>query len=311
VIVASIRSGLVEAVHPVSAVAVDATGEVVRSLGEDLDRPFFMRSATKPFQAFVSQGSGAGLGTEQMAVASASHGGQPVHVAHVREMLMGAGLDESALLCPPDHPLSTSAADRWAAAGLPAARVLHNCSGKHAAMLRACVASGWPLSYTDADHPLQRRNIEVAAEVTGASVEPMGVDGCGVPTLRSDVVGLGRAFASLATEGRFEEVRIAMQRFPSLTGDGLREESRVARWLPAAVKNGAEGCVGVAWAEGGMGFGAKAWTGSHKAVMVAVLELMIRLGVVPPTVREALDDVIRPPVLGGGRLQGRMELVSG
>jgi L-asparaginase II len=311
VIVASVRSGLAEAVHPVTAAVVDAAGRVVFTMGEDLDRPFFMRSASKPFQGFVSQESGAGLGTEQLALACASHGGQPVHVAHAREMLAGVGLDETALLCPPDHPTSDSAADLWAAKGMPVARILHNCSGKHSAMLRACVASDWPLTYTDPDHPLQRRNIEFASEVTGMSVEPVGVDGCGVPTLRTDVVAMARSFARLATEGRFAEVRDAMMRFPSLTCDGMRQESQVARWLPGAVKGGAEGCVGVAWAEGGLGFAAKAWTGSHAAAMVAVLEAMIRVGVVPSHVGDALDSVVHPPVLGGGVPQGRMELVAG
>ena len=308
-IVASVRSGLVEAVHPVSAVAVDASGTVVASLGDDLDRPFFMRSASKPFQAFVSQEAGAGLGTEQLAVACASHGGQPVHVAYAREMLAGVGLDESALLCPPDHPTSDTAADHWAAQDMPVARILHNCSGKHSAMLRACVAAGWPLSYTDPDHPLQRRNIEFAAEITGMDVEPVGVDGCGVPTLRTDLPAMGRSFARLASEGRFAEVRDAMMRFPSLTCDGWRQESVVARWLPGPVKGGAEGCVGVAWAEGGLGFAAKAWTGRHAAAMVAVVEMMIRAGVVPTHVRRSLDPVVHPPVLGGGKPQGRMELV--
>lgn len=310
-IVASVRSGLVETVHPVCAAVVDASGRVVLTLGDDLDRPFFMRSASKPFQGLVSQESGAGLEPEQLAMGCASHGGQPVHVAYAREMLAGVGLDETALLCPPDHPTSDSAADLWAAKGMPKARILHNCSGKHAAMLRACVVSGWPLTYTDADHPLQRRNIEFASELTGASVEPVGVDGCGVPTLRTDVTGLARSFARLAADRRFSEVRSAMMRFPSLTCDGEREESLVARWLPGAVKGGAEGCVGVAWVEGGLGIAAKAWTGSHKAVMAAVVETMIRLGIVPSHVREALEPVIHPPVLGGGTPQGRMELVAG
>jgi hypothetical protein len=69
--------------------------------------------------------------------------------------------------------------------------------------------------------------------------------------------------------------------------------------------------VGVAWAEGGLGFAAKAWTGSHAAAMVAVLEAMIRVGVVPSHVGDALDSVVHPPVLGGGVPQGRMELVAG
>ena len=83
--VAAIRSGLVEARHDVTVVAATPTG-VIESSGDTEDR-FFLRSTAKPFQAAVSQRFGAGLSTEQLAMAGASHGGQPVHIAYVREML--------------------------------------------------------------------------------------------------------------------------------------------------------------------------------------------------------------------------------
>lgn len=304
-IVGSVRSGLVEGLHPVAAVAVDADGDVVAEIGSDLDRPFFFRSAVKPFQAFVSQAAGADLGAEQLAVASASHSGQPVHIAYVRAMLDGVGLDPSALRCPPDRPIAEAAACRL---GLtPPEPIFHNCSGKHSGMLRACVANGWSLDYTPPDHPLQQQVASFVSELTGAPVDPVGVDGCGIPTLRGDVRGLARAFARLAVDDELAEVAAATRRFASLTSDGDRREARLARWFPGSVKGGAMGCIGLAWREGGLGFAAKSWTGASAPAGVAVVELMQHLGVLPAHPRTMLESVARPAVFGGGRSVGSLQ----
>ena len=43
-----------------------------------------------------------------------------------------------------------------------------NCSGKHAAMLSACVAAGWPTAgYLERDHPLQQAIEARLAEAAG------------------------------------------------------------------------------------------------------------------------------------------------
>jgi len=99
-----VRNGLVEAAHDGAVPVIDGTGHRVASCG-DLTRPFFLRSASKPFQATVAQESGADLSAQQMALACASHGGQPVHVAIVRDgspravgVGMVAALDQLGLL---------------------------------------------------------------------------------------------------------------------------------------------------------------------------------------------------------------------
>ena len=217
---AVVRSGLVEARHEVVAVAVDDTGTVVASLGDYLDRRFFYRSAIKPLQALVSQANGADLGPEETAVAASSHGGHPVHLAYVRSMLVGMGLGVDHLLCPADRPLSP-VADRRAAVGgsLEAARIFHNCSGKHAAMLRACVAKGWSTDYLPAEHPLQQQVVAVVSDAAGEGPWATGVDGCGVPTVAGTVGGLARAFARLAVDPTMVGVRDAMCRFSALTSE--------------------------------------------------------------------------------------------
>ena len=305
-----VRSGLAEARHPVSVAAVDRRGRLIAAFGDHLDRPFYARSAAKPFQATVSQRHGADLAAEQLAVAAASHGGQPIHIAYVRDLLAGFGIPEARLACPPSWPMSPSAARTAAGSGadrpLP---VFHNCSGKHAAMLRACVAEGWSLHYTDPEHPLQLDNARLMADVTGGEVLPAGVDGCGVPAFRTTVVGLATAYARLSWDPDLAEVHGAMTRFASLTSDGERREAGLARWFPAAVKGGAQGCLGVAW-YGAVGLAAKAWTGDPDAAMVGMVEALRRLSLLDGHPAEGLAELARPPVTGGGVPVGSLQPVE-
>ncbi len=310
-IVGSVRSGVIEARHPIAAVAVDREGVVIASLGDEIDRDFYLRSAPKPLQAAVSQRYGADLVAERLAVAAASHSGFPVHIAYVTAMLLEVGLDAGHLRCPPDRPLNDAADRIWASMGRPdAERIFHNCSGKHAAMLRACVASDWSLEYTAPDHPLQQAIVAAANDAAGRSVEPTGVDGCGIPTLRCDTAGLARLFGRLVTDPEYAEVAAVAARHAPLTADGTRPEAVMARWVPAVVKGGAQGSIGLGMLEHGLGFAAKSWTGVSAAAVVGLIELMDRVGVVPEYQRSRLERVARPPVLGGGRPVGSLQPVG-
>jgi L-asparaginase II len=294
----------------VAVAVVDAAGTIVYSSG-DREHPFFLRSTAKPFQAAASQSAGAALVPEELAIAAGSHAGQPVHVAMVRAMLLKAGLGEQHLACPPAWPSAEAASRRAAASGvLEPQSVFHNCSGKHAGMLRACVAQGWPLDYTRLSHPIQQRSMAAVAEATGERPHPSGVDGCGVPTFRATVVGAARAFARLAAHPELSEVAGAMSRFAALTSDGDSPEALLARWLPAAVKGGAEGCLGVALV-GGLGLAAKSWSGQRTPAVVAAVAVLDRLGLLSRHARQMLAPVSLPPVLGGGLPVGRIEVLEG
>ena len=306
-LVETVRSGLVESRHRVEVVAVGADGEVLAAWGGP-ERPYFARSAIKPIQTSVSARLGPSLTSQQLAVACASHVGEPVHLAVVRQMLAEVGLDESHLECPPDWPGHEAAARRLAAAGQrEPLRVFHNCSGKHAAMLRACARQGWPTAgYSAPDHPLQQ---EIAAAVAAAvedDVGPVGVDGCGVPSFRVTTTGLARAFAKVATDPALRHLAEAMHRYPALTSGTGRLEPRIALALHAAAKIGAEGCLGVALI-GQMGLAAKADDGSKDAAVVGMIAALRALGLVPESARHDLLGAERVPVLGGGRRVGWMK----
>src|SRR5207247_1819175 len=96
VLVEVIRGSLLESEHRGRIAVVDADGEAVLSLG-DVARPVFPRSAVKPLQALPLVETGAadrfGFGDDELALASASHSGEPAHVAWVERMLARAGLE--------------------------------------------------------------------------------------------------------------------------------------------------------------------------------------------------------------------------
>ena len=83
VLVVVTRGPLVESRHRGAAVVADAEGAVVASWG-DIDRPVLPRSAVKPLQAMAMVESGGAekfdLGDVELALACASHRGQPRHV---------------------------------------------------------------------------------------------------------------------------------------------------------------------------------------------------------------------------------------
>ena len=296
---ATVRNGLPESLHGVSIFATDAIGAELYRSG-DTDRPLFYRSAVKPLQATVALEAGLYLPPEHVAVACASHSGWPAHIAIVRLMLHDAGLDERALQCPAVWPLSQSARDLQMRRGVRSAkRVFHNCSGKHAAMLAACVAQGWPIdSYLSPDHPLQQQIVEVVAEATDVRPEPVGVDGCGAPTLRGSVRGLAAAFAQLSSNRRYERASSAIARFPSLVADNERADGKLARWWGGPVKVGAEGQIGIG--RHGIGIAAKAKAGGRDVAVAAIIAAVSDLGLLPDAMRSSLAGQAAPPVLGGG-----------
>ncbi len=300
----AVRSDLAESFYDVTVYATDTSGADLFVSGLP-DRPLFYRSAIKPFQTTAAIEAGLDLPPEHLALTSASHGGWPIHLAIVRTILAGVGLDERALLCPPSWPLAAGARDLQIARGeRTPRRVFHNCSGKHAGMLATCVVRGWPTdSYLDPEHPLQQRILDVVTDATGIRPVPVGVDGCGAPTLRGSVRGLARAFAALSSSERFRPAANAVSRFPSLVADNLRADGRLARWWGGPVKVGAESQIGIG--RHGIGIAAKVHSaGKSEVAVAAVIAAADRLGLVSDAMKAGLAPEIAPPLLGGGRPVG-------
>jgi L-asparaginase II len=300
-----VRGGVVESVHRGHLVALAPDGSVRLRRGEP-DGVFFARSALKPVQAVAMLRSGAALDGELVALACASHSGEPDHLAGVRRMLAGAGLDVADLQNTPAVPLDAEAAHAWRAAGNGPSSLAQNCSGKHAAMLATCVAAGWDRAgYRDPGHPLQRAIAATVAELTGDGAPAHAtVDGCGAPLFSCTVTGLGRAFARMATApaGTAEHrVATAVREHPWWIGGTGRFATQLIGAVPGLVaKDGAEGVFAAALPDGGA-LAVKIADGSARPVPPVVTAALAALGVAVP------EELARVPVLGHGEQVGRVE----
>jgi L-asparaginase II len=222
VVVAEIvRSGFVEGHHYGSVLALGADGSVDWSVGV-VDEPVLPRSCNKPIQALGMVQAGLSLPPDLLALACASHSGEPFHVDGVRRILALASLDESVLQTPPDYPIDDMARDEVIRAGGAKSPILMNCSGKHAAMLATCVVNDWPTAtYRDPGHPLQQHVRATIEELVAEPVAAIGVDGCGAPAHAISLAGLARGFARVvtATAGSPERrVADAMRAHPEWVG---------------------------------------------------------------------------------------------
>ncbi|GAA2113002.1 asparaginase [Streptomyces synnematoformans] len=305
-----VRSGFVEGHHRGSLVLLGADGAVERAWG-DVDAQVFPRSANKPFQAAAvlragARAAGEPLAGERLALAAASHSGEAFHRDLVRKLLAESGLSEDALRNPPDLPLDAEEREAYLAAGLTRDRVAMNCSGKHAAMLAACVANGWPReSYLAADHPLQRLVRRTVAETAGEEVRHVGVDGCGAPLLSLSLTALARGFRRLvrAAEGTPERrVADAMRAHPEYVAGTRRWDTWLMRGVPGALaKVGAEGVQAVALADG-RALAFKVDDGALRAVGPVLARGLALLGVRSP----ATARIGAAPLLGGGEQVGEI-----
>ncbi len=297
------RSGFVESVHTGHAVIVDPDGTVVTAWGSPED-PFFPRSSNKPLQAVGLVEAGLDLVGHQLALAAASHSGEPFHVAAVRAVLADGGLDESDLANTPALPYSRAAEVAWVRAGGEASCLTQNCSGKHAAMLRTALTLGVPTAgYRSAEHPVQVAALAGIQRLTGEVPVAVGIDGCGAPVAAVSLVGLARAFSRMvqapedSAEGR---VARAMAAHPDFVGGTDRDVTRFMTALPGAIaKDGAEGVHAFALPDG-RAAALKVSDGSERARPAVTAALLAALGVQD----EVLQAAAAPPVLGGGEPVG-------
>jgi L-asparaginase II len=308
-----IRSGLEESLHVGHVAAVDADGRVVAFAG-DPARRIFARSSMKPVQAAVSL-SLAPLPFEddEVAVMCASHNAEPVHVRAVRAVLRRGGVPEDELQCPSVRPWD----DETLAADPERRRINSDCSGKHAGMLAACHAQGWPVAtYRDGGHPLQAAILEAVRAGTGQDDLALGVDGCGVPVHGPTLAGMAAIYARLAVPDRWTAVGLAetieravgaMRAHPYLVAGRGRVDTALMEAAPAVVaKGGAEGLLCAVALDRGIGVAVRVDDGAARATGPAMIHALAGLGVLDEEQRSALAAFARPPVLGGGEPVGEL-----
>jgi L-asparaginase II len=320
------RGERVESEHRVAYAVADATGRLVEAAG-DVDRAVFPRSAIKPLQALALVESGAadrfGVSEQELALACASHSGEPEHVALVKAWLDRLGLDASALECGAHPPLHAPSAERLAAEGRSPERVHNNCSGKHAGMITVARHLGAPIAgYSRADHPVQRLIADILCAMTGLTELPApAVDGCGVPTWPIPLGRLATAMARFAhpdglpagRAGACARLRAAMLAHPHLVAGTGRACTEIMAVAPQVlVKTGAEGVYAACLLEQRLGLVLKVEDGAARAAPVALLALLDAWDVLDRRSVAALAARMRPEQHNhDGVVVGRIEPATG
>ena len=294
------RSGFVESRHVGSAVVLDAQGEVAIAVGSP-ELPVYPRSCMKPFQALAVLESGVELDPVQTVLATASHAATREHVAVVESILAVAGLGADSLGCPPDWPGDSAARDELVRAHGHKERILMNCSGKHAAMLLACVQNGWDTaSYLEPAHPLQQRILAVVERETGEPVAHSGTDGCGAPVHAMSLVALARGIGRIrrATEGPAKQLSDSiLANGWALDGPG-RANTVVIDRLGVVAKLGAEGVMVMATPDGAS-VAVKVLDGSLRAATLVALTLLARHGSLTAAEVEGMTAELDLTIYGG------------
>ena len=256
------RGPVIESVHTVHAVAVQ-DGAIAAHRGDSAFLAFY-RSACKPIQALPLARARDDLDEAELAIACASHQGEPAQIEAVRSLLAKAPATVDDLEC-------------GFGEGRPHEPIYHNCSGKHAGMLALCRAQGWPTEgYRLAGHPCQDAMLAeiAAAGETPPETIPTAVDGCGVLTFALTLERMAFSFSRLAAERPLA----AMRARPELVGGEGAYDTQLMQELPGwAAKRGAEGLICGASPDG-LGVALKVEDGNPRALKPALAAFLGSLG---------------------------------
>jgi len=293
VVVELTRSDRVESVHRGAIAVCDASG-ALRFAAGDVEAPVYPRSSLKPVQAIPLIESGAaamfGLGSEEIALACASHSGEPQHTARVAAWQAKIGCSVADLACGPHRPMHEGTATEMIVRGEKWTPLHNNCSGKHTGFMSVARAIGAPVAqYETPEHPVQRRIEETFSEMAGVPRPlPYGIDGCTVPNFAVPLRALARAMAQIADPQHLPPARAeacrtifaAMTRHPELVGGTGRACTLLMQQSPdIAVKMGAEGVFVAILPSLGLGVALKIDDGAGRAAETAIAGVLIGLGV--------------------------------
>jgi L-asparaginase II len=316
VLVEVIRGNEVESVHRGAACVVDSAGRLLHHWG-DAGRAICPRSAIKPFQAIPLIESGAAdalrLGAEELSLACASHGGEPVHVARVSAWLGRIHCTDADLECGTHLPSNAKAAEALLRSGEAPCPLHHNCSGKHTGFLTLAKHAGWATKgYTEAEHPVQLGAIAALAKMAGRTPEPWPVvrDGCSAANVFLPLKSLAAAWAKLGTTPASARLIEAMKAHPVLmSGHGHSCATMIGALKGGGVvKTGAEGVYAGVLPERGLGVAVKIDDGTSRASVAAIASLLTWLEAFKAEDAETIQ-ALRAPVIkaNAGSTVGRIQ----
>ncbi|MGL4311653.1 MAG: asparaginase [Paracoccaceae bacterium] len=317
------RGGLLESSHTGHAVIFGPDG--VEQAWGDPDAVIFPRSSCKMLQALPLLESGAaddaGLTTEHLALACASHNGDPVHTERVDRWLSGLEMGEDDLRCGSHLPMGTASRDAMIRADQTPCQLHNNCSGKHAGFLTLNRRLKGGTEYVEVDHPVQRAVKAAFEEVVQETSPGHGIDGCSAPNFACTVTGLARSMAFFAGSDPDGDARNraaarlwrAMAAHPELVAGEGRACTDLMRATGgrAVVKTGAEAVFIGILPETRRGIAVKITDGGTRAAEAAITALLIREGILDAAHPAAAKYLSAPQKNWRGFVTGEMRLAPG
>jgi len=324
------RGRSVESVHRGAWCLVDSAGTVLDGAGAH-DAPFFVRSSVKSIQALPLFESGAAerfaFRDEEVALAIASHSGEPCHTEVVHRTLERLGLGVRHLRCGAHAPTDDAAREVLRARGEPATVLHNNCSGKHAGFLALAKHLGAPAeAYLEPDSEGQRLVRAALAEIAGVPESTLvpGIDGCSAPTYRLPLSALALAFARVANPDglgaerarHFRRMTAAAARHPVLVGGSVKRiDTELLRASGGRLfaKIGAEAVHAIGVVGGDRALAVKIDDGGARALHALVVGLLGHLGLASAAELAQLSSSLRERALKNfaGVEVGRIEPVLG
>ena len=292
------RGGIVESRHTGAYAVVDNGGRLVASAG-DIEQAVFPRSAIKAFQCLPVIESGAaqrfGLSDEDIALACASHRGEPAHVRVARSMLQKAGNDETYYECGAHWPSETSARNAAIRELTEPLQIHNNCSGKHAGMLALSRhLDADPQGYVKPGHPVQRAIAKSMGAMCDCDLDhqPCGIDGCSAPNWAMPIrnIALGFARLTMPSHGAAQRIIDAVRHHPFMVQGTRGFDTELMQNLPRVfVKGGAEGVHCGCIPHAGLGIAIKCDDGAARAGEPAMAAVLAELDVWTAAERNVLN----------------------
>ncbi len=309
------RGDYLESVHLGHAIVMNSNGEIVASWGDE-SAEILPRSSCKMLQALPLIESGAadkyGLGTEQLALACASHDGAGEHTERVETWLNTLEFAENDLRCGTQPPTDMKTRHALIKNDESPCQFHNNCSGKHAGFLtlRKHLSAG--PEYVEIDHPVQQAALQAFEEMTEENSSGHAIDGCSAPNFATSITGLARAAAKMsdpdalsgARQKAARQLNDAMRQHPSLVAGQKRACTELMRAGNGriVVKTGAEGVYLAILPDQKIGVALKITDGATRAAESAIAALLVRLGALDATHPDVLKRLC-PPILNRRKME--------
>lgn len=286
------RGNVVENVHCGRIAVVNRQGNLLCKLG-DVNGLTYFRSASKPLQILPvlrhKLDEKYGLEDGEIAIMSASHVGQEIHLKTILSILKKTGYKEEDFIMQPCFPTSEAVRDEMIRLGLPKRKALHNCAGKHlgAMMLQEMLTKNTK-DYWRQESPAQKLIAQYISEISQWPLNKLeiGVDGCGAPVFAVPLKNIAMSYMHLACPDTIEDEEISLsvkkltpcinKNNVMLRGKGylcsiINEDENIV------AKSGAKGVYGIGLKKQGLGIALKVEDGTEDSWALIIAEILKQL----------------------------------